>query len=109
MPAGCQAWRNETQTASLSECNQAVSKRKAARSKKPAQATQRASRCSPFGLSLSEVRLNTLLQVVFGADGRIFGLRAKDFDVFVGLAEERQAVARALIFSRQRASDPVEV
>ncbi len=60
-------------------------------------------------LSFRKVRLNALLQIVFGADGRIFRLRPQNFDVFVSLAEKCQAVARTLIFAGQRASDTMEI
>ncbi|VDR27294.1 Glycerol-3-phosphate regulon repressor [Raoultella terrigena] len=54
----------------------------------------------PFG----EIGLDPLLQIGLGADGRVLPLRPKDLDIFIGLAEKRQAVARPLIFVRQRVS-----
>ena len=44
----------------------------------------------PFG----KIGLDPLLQIILGADGRVLPLRPEDLDIFIGLAEKRQAVAR---------------
>ena len=62
-------------------------------------------RILPFG----KIGLDPLLQIILGADGRVLSLRPEDLDIFIGLAEKRQAVARPLIFVGQRVSHPVEV
>ena len=59
----------------------------------------------PFG----KIGLDPLLQIILGADGRVLSLRPEDLDIFIGLAEKRQAVALPLIFVGQRVSHPVEV
>ena len=62
-------------------------------------------RILPFG----KIGLDPLLQIILGADGRVLPLRPEDLDIFIGLAEKRQAVARPLIFMGQRISHPMEV